>query len=392
MNLDDLLTRSARDVASDLTVPPAPDPPSLGARAVFLRRRRRMGVTAMAVAAALVGVAVLVPAMSARRAGNEPADEPPPDRLGNVPAWPDAEGNLHIGDDVIEMGAQGVRFALTARGVVWAETGWGETEWGMPQPAAGTETLAHLYWQSLDGERVELTSETTRSFATDPLGDLVVWVTQDDQLVIYDVREERVVDSRPVSGLESIAPVIFVDDDEIVYEADGDVWALDIQTGEAQQMPGVSADDLLDHGPNGSVVAVSTLRDGPSKGWSNGRSLAQLEFRGPSGTVRAEPDRLFREGRLSPDGHWFVTSTGYEAGLRTVVLDTTTGRQVPLDLPDRSRGARPDPWGWSGADVLMLGLAEKAFENDWARESVWACPLADRTCELLPDALSVYPW
>ena len=102
--------------------------------------------------------------------------------------------------------------------------------------------------------------------------------------------------------------MLFVDDDEVVYEAAGNVWALDIHAGEARQMLGVSADDLLDHGPNGSVVAVSRQRDGRT----GARSLAQLEFRGPSGTVRAERDRLFLEGRLSPDGRWFVTSTGYE--------------------------------------------------------------------------------
>ncbi len=185
MNLDDLLTRSARDIASDLPLPQAPDPQALGARAVSVRRRRRMGVTAMATAAALVGVAVLVPAMSARRSA-EPVDEPPPERLENVPAWADAEGNLHIGDDVIETGTEGHPFALTARGVAWMET---ETP--------------HLYWQSLDGERVELTSEGTQLFTSDPLGDLVVWVTHDYQMVTYDVAEKRVVDSRHVPGSEA---------------------------------------------------------------------------------------------------------------------------------------------------------------------------------------------
>ena len=184
VNLDDLLTRSARDIASDLAVPPAPDPQALGAHAVSLRRRRRMGGAAVATVAALVGVAILVPAMSARLSSEEPVDEPPPDRLGNVPAWADAEGKLHIGDDVIEVGTEGVRFALTARGVVWT----------------GTETPPHLFWQSLDGEPVELTSEATQLFTTDPLGDLVVWVTLDGQMVTYDVAEQRVVDSRPVLG------------------------------------------------------------------------------------------------------------------------------------------------------------------------------------------------
>ena len=153
-------------------------------------------------------------------------------------------------------------------------------------------------------------------------------------------------------------------------------------------MPGVTADDLLDHGPNGSVVAVSRQRDGRS----GSRSLAQLEFRGPSGTVPAERDRLFREGRLSPDGRWFVTSTGYEAGLRPVVLDTTTGRQAPLDLPDKMRGGYYHPWGWSGADVLMLGLYDEEPTQGGLTERVWACRLADGTCERLPDAVPGYPW
>ena len=37
-------------------------------------------------------------------------------------------------------------------------------------------------------------------------------------------------------GLES--PVLFVGDDEVVYEAAGSVWTLDVQAGEASQMLG----------------------------------------------------------------------------------------------------------------------------------------------------------
>ena len=149
----------------------------------------------------------------------------------------------------------------------------------------------------------------------------------------------------------------------------------------------MTADDLLDHGPNGSVVAVSSARDGPS----GALSLGQLEFRGSSGTVRAEGSQLFREGRLSPDGRWFVTSTGYKTGLRTVLLDTATGRRVPLDLPDAMRGGRYRPVGMERRRRTDAGVVHEETQDGGLVEEVWACRPADGTCERVPDAVLFYP-
>jgi hypothetical protein len=189
-----------------------------------------------------------------------------------------------------------------------------------------------------------------------------------------------------VSPVGTTLPVLLVDDDLVVYETGKQVWRLDPAAGTTTRMPGVSASDLLDAGPTVSVVAETDLRDR-----SGARSLAQLAFRTATGTVRAEPGRLFQEGRLSPDGRWFVTSTGYEAGLRTVVLDTSTGRQVHLDLPDRLRGPYPEPWGWAGANVLMVGLLPGNGQRGHLDH--WACRPTLGHCESLPrTARDVYPW
>lgn len=379
MNLDEVLARSARVVAANLPVPRAPDPQLLGERTQSLRRRRLMGAAAMAAVAVLVGV-VVVPVLTADRS-DPPAQDPPPDRLGTVTAWVDAQGNLHVGEERIDVG-EGSRFALTARGVVWS----------------GTAGRSRLYWQSLDGEPVELTTEPWLFFTSDPLGDHVAWVTRASEVVVYDVAQHREVRRQRVSEFGSggvdypMTPVaeslvLHVDDDRVVYEAGGSTWTLDISTGSVTRLSGVSASDLLDHGPLGSVVAVSSVRDRST----GADSLGQLEFRGQAGTVRAKSPRLFREGRLSATGRWFVTSTGYEAGLRAVVLDTLTGKLVPLDIPDRPRGAYYGPWGWSG-DVLMLGLYRKADGDGGRVEEVWACRPPDAPCERLPDALPIYPW
>ena len=74
-----------------------------------------------------------------------------------------------------------------------------------------------------------------------------------------------------------------------------------------------------------------------------------------------------------------------------MVLDTTTGRQVPVDFPDKMRGGRYSPWGWSGTDVLMLGLYDEKSKDGGLKERVWACRLADGTCERVPDAALSYP-
>lgn len=385
MNVDELLAMSAHRVASDVPLPPAPDPTTLGARALSHRRRRRGGLAAAAAVAAVVAAVVLVPALGDRRSDAEPVEPPTPPRLGNVPAWVDREGDIHVGQHELDLPDDSLpRFSLTERGVVWL----------------GSSADAALSWQGTGGEPVELTTDPPLFFTADPLGDLVVWVTSEHQMVTYDVTEQRVIDQRSVLGMltrdevnpiGTFLPVLYVDDQRVVFEGSDDVWTLDLTAGTTRRLPDVSASDLLDYDPAVSVVAVTDLRDRGAGGPGGPRSLAQLEFRTATGSVRAETGRLFQEGRLSPDGRWFVTSTGYEAGLRTVVLDTSTGKPVPLDLPEEFRGPYPDPWGWSGTDVLMVGVLDRTDAED--SEDPWTCRPALKSCDLLPaSADNVYPW
>lgn len=386
MNVEELLALTAHRVASDVTPPPAPDPARLGAHAVSLRRRRRMGAAAAATVATVVAAAIVVSALGDRPSDAEPVEPPTSPRLGNVPAWVDLEGDIHVGEHELDLpepparsepltGEGMPKFSVTERGVVWRDA----------------SEDAPLYWQAPNGEPVELTAHAPLFFTADPLGDLVVWVTMEHEMVTYDVAQHRVIDSRSVpagddwNSIGTTLPVLFVGDDRVVYETGEEVWTLDLAEGTTTRIPGMSASDLLDYGPAVSVVAVTELRDGVG----GSRSLAQLAFRTATGTVQADPGRLFQEGRLSPDGRWFVTSTGYEAGLRTVVLDTSTGKQVPLDLPDRYRGPYPDPWGWAGADVLNVGLLRRNGDV----EDRWMCRPALGTCDLLPRAAPyAYPW
>lgn len=383
MNVEELLAQSSHRLASGLTPPPAPDAGRLGAVAVAQRRRRRVGAAAAATVAAVVAVAALVPVLGGRDTDAGPVDGPPHSRLGNVPAWMDRQGDVHVGEHELDLTVLGdtgpgfdffaPRFALTERGVVWRV--------GQEGP---------LYWRPLAGEPVELTDQSPRYYTADPLGALVVWVTAAHEMVAYDVAERSVVDSRPLpaklTDYDGLPPVLFVGGDQVVYEQGEDVWTWDLTTKTASRMPGVAASDVLDYGRAVSVVATNDLRD---RGVSGAvQSLAQIEFRTEAGTVQAVPGRLFKEGRLSPDGRWFITSTGYEAGLRPVMLDTSTGQQVPLDLPNRMRGAYADPWGWAGTDVLIIALIAPGGEG----EEVWTCQPTVGLCELLPRApFKAYP-
>lgn len=403
MNVEDLLSRSARSVASQVSPPPAPDPIDLAAQAVSRRRRQRLGAAAAASAAVVAAAAILAWTPSGQRA-SEPVDQPRLEPLGNVPAWVDGAGDVHTGSRMLDLpdlpalpdtqyGQQHAdvwtrKFALTRTGVVWRDA-------SLPWPGGFRGPVLHpdsepspLYWQGLGRPPVELGEDDATFFTADPLGDTVAWVTAERQMVTYDVGEGRELDSRPLDDSTDLAspPVLYVDHEQVVYRSDGAVWRLDLGERTATRVVGDSEDDdVLDYTPDVTVVAGPLLSGG-----GGARALAQLQFRTATRTVPAGPGRLFREGRLSPDGRWFVTSTGYESGLRTVVVDTTTGEQVRLDLPDRGRGSYPDPWGWAGQDVLVIELLPRDGHDGG---NSWACRPTDGSCEPLPEpAAGAYPW
>ncbi len=381
VNVDELLTQSAHRVAAEVLPPSAPSARELCARA-RTRRRRRIGTAAVATAAAVIAAAALAPALRGQP-DEEKVDDTRP-RLGSVPAWMDSVGDIHVGDDVLDLPAfplnpsWGVTypepsFALTARGVVWPARAWN----------------GPLYWQPLDGEPVPLTEETPLSYTADPLGDHVVWITNGGDIVTYDVGERRTTDTSTIQGPlddKTSGPILFVSDDRVVYEAGGAVWVLDLTAKSTSRMPDVTSSDLLDYGNGVSVVATSQP---PNRGAPGAHNLTDVEFRTDAGPAQAETGPLLRGGRLSPDGKWFVTSTGYELGPRPVVLDTRTGEQVPIDLPERMIGAYAAPWGWAGADVLLISL--KLPDSGYGL--LWTCQPAIGACErLLSDApLDAHP-
>jgi RNA polymerase sigma-70 factor (sigma-E family) len=380
-SVEELVSQSAHRVAAEVLPPSAPSAAELRARA-RARRRRRAGAAAVATAAAVIAAVTLVPTLR-----GQPDDEKVDDirpLLGSVPAWMDSVGDIHVGDDVIDLPAfplnpsWGVSypepsFALTATGVVWPARAWN----------------GPLYWQPLDGQPIPLNDETPISFTADPRGDHVVWITKGHDIVTYDVGQRRTVDTSPVRGTmadDSPRPILFVSEDRVVYEAGGAVWILDLTTKRTTRMPDVTSSGLLDYGNGVSVVATSHP---PNRRAAGARSLTDIEFRTDAGPVQAESGPLLRGGRLSPDGRWFVTSTGYQPGPRPVVLDTRTGEQVPIDLPERMIGAYAAPWGWAGADVLLISL--KLPDSGYGL--LWTCQPAIGACErLLSDApLDAHP-
>lgn len=383
MSLERLLTSSARRITVSVESPPAPSAARLGEMAIRRRRQRRT-VVAAAAGVATIAVLAAAPTLTGSPDGGPTTPLHPPE-LGDVAAWLDADGDVHVGADVLDLpdpsvdrgGAIGYpaeSFALTSRGIVWPSRSFN----------------GPLYWQPLDGEPVALTETAPRHFAADSTGDRVVWITRSRDIVTYDVTERRTIDTTPVRGtLPSSSPILDVDDDRVVYETDEAVRVVDPVAGSTSRLPGVTADDLLDVADGTMAVATSRLADRQLD--PPVRSLTSIEFRSEGGVVEAVPGRLFREGRLSPDGTWFVTSTGYESGLRTVVLDTTTGEEVPLDLPDRMRGPYGNPWGWTGGGVVMIALIGPTGAADDLE--LWSCRPATGRCQQVLDdsAMNAHP-
>jgi hypothetical protein len=376
VNVEDLLTRTAHQLTSVAEPPRPPDPHELASRALAVRRRRRIGGAVTAVVTVVAAAAVLVPAVLGRPDADAPPVDRLPDPLPDAPAWVDVDGDLHVGEHELDLpvadlpGDPFVRFALTRTGVAWQD---------------GSAT--GLSWQPLDGPAIELSAAPVAFFTADRLGDRVVWLTRDEMLVTYDVGERREVGriSEPrlaeAHVIGTALPVLHVDDQHVVYEVGDAVWSLDLQAFTRTRLD-ISAAELLDLDSSVTVVGASPVRDrrgGPD-------SLAQLEMRTDDGRVLAEQSRLFREGRLSPGGRWYVTSTGYESGLRTVVVDTRTGATVPLDLPERMRGAYNDPWSWSGPATLVVSL----YGPDRRHENLWTCRVDLGSCQALPEDAQVY--
>ena len=100
MNLEELLIRSAHDLAAEVS-PPEPDPLALGSQAVA-RRRRRRAITTGAAAAALVIAAVVVPEIAAQRSSPGPLEPPRPLPVPDAPAWV-SDGQVHLGDKVLQV-------------------------------------------------------------------------------------------------------------------------------------------------------------------------------------------------------------------------------------------------------------------------------------------------
>ena len=93
--------RAARSIPGDAAAGAGPGQPRRG-QAVSRCRGRRLAAAAIASAAVTAAAAVLVWAPAGQRA-SDPVDDPPLEPLGDVPAWVDQAGDVHIGERVLDL-------------------------------------------------------------------------------------------------------------------------------------------------------------------------------------------------------------------------------------------------------------------------------------------------
>lgn len=385
MNLDDILTRSAHEVASQARVPVMPDPMKLRDRALHARRRRR--AAAVAAVAAAVAAALTVPSLTSRSA--EPATPPVP---AQAPAWADSEGVLHIGTDLeIETGVEVRAFTTTRDGVAWT---------------SAKEDGA--WWRPFDGEPVQVTSDHVDVLSGDPDSDVLVWVNSSDEgepawmagtdVVAYDVgaRTEIARTYFPVRGRqfasrtirESAQLLVVLDSRTMLRIGNKSVWWSYLES-----RPFGADLDLGTLDTTESWMAVTYGDEGFDfeRRRTGATQLTRVAFsNGFSRFVHSRGPRVYdAAATFSPDGRYFLGATSDDGGPVPVLFDVTSGRRLPLGLPESAHAAAFGAWGWGLGHTLMIDLTNEAADaND---SGWWTCEASTGECERFVEDVAKLP-
>jgi hypothetical protein len=377
MNIDELLSRAAEDVASRVaSAPPATAAIRLGAHR--LRRRRVVGV-GVAVACVLSGIAVVIP-HTGQEGGPSPTHPvPPPDLHGAV--WADISG-IHIGDALITSpdappwrgNPEISRLTLVRDGVVY--TRWSQSaEPCEPQTVFVRDDAGH-------------TRLLGRDVLTSPIGDRlsnhVAWFEKDRDLVVMDastgVEVARVDDVLPRMGRYCWNPIRSVSDSTVTLASAGGVFAFDWAAGTKP----IREEPLHGEALIARWFDVDAIGNETGEFDESGTPLVMLRFV-KDGDAAEVAGPVTSRGTFSPDGRYYVTSTRDVNG-RLVVLDPRTGEPLAMDL-----GADyfVTDWGWGVGDTLLVGFREQREDFIGPGPSPWrlaVCDVSEGSCGFVVDA------
>ena len=379
MNIEQLLSKAAHDVAARADLTPPPEVAELRRRAHDTRRRQVTG--AGVVAAALVAGIVLGTAGTSDDSGPGPADNPPGRPQLDGAVWVDDDG-LHVG------GGSGVPPDATEWRGTWSVSGLTLVEggvvyglWPVDAPVGPCETF-DVYFRETAGPTLMLSQAALTPPVGDRLGSFVAWFERDRDLVVVDTTTGEEV-ARADDALRLLDPfcdnrVLSVTDSSVTYLSSGLAYTFDWTTDSRPVRSDLERGALVDRTPGLDAIAVEAA---PADG--TGESLVRIRFESPRG-VTATSDWVSSWASFSPDGRYFVTSDDSVNG-RLVVLDTWTGEPMAMSLaPDHF----VTEYGWGVGDTLLVGFRTERADPLGPGPAPWrlaVCDVSAGDCAFVTD-------
>ncbi|MET1058568.1 MAG: hypothetical protein ABWX84_03165 [Nocardioides sp.] len=369
MNIEELVRRSADEVASNL-LPPDTDPATIRTAARRTSRRR------FAAAGAVLAVGLLVASLLVNQHRDDdpgpspvPTPSPVPFQVDNAPVWGDVDG-IHVGDDhhPLPAGLELRVLAPLANGVVFGDS------------------VGQVWFQPDSGDAVQIGRYEPRMLAGGE-GTLAAWMERVGgslELVVFDtaVREE-VARSRARGGnlapdgilngdrVANPGPFFHVGGGLVIYGSQSSSWAYDI----AKQVHRELDRDLpygqpVDHAPGISAqLNVSLEWDAPN--FFSRTVTFWVVHEGPlSSAVGVEPSGAFNHA-----GTRFAAVVDVAGGRHhVVVVDVGTGR-VRVLTPDTRLSTL---MSWGRGDELMVQQFPVSGER--GKDRLLACAVSRATC------------
>ena len=379
MNIDELLSKAAEDVAARADLIPPPDLAEVRRRAHSIRRRQVTGV-GVATAAVIAGI-VLGAAGPGHDSGPKPAD--------NTPGRPQLEGAVWVDDDGLHIGhragdppdATEWRGTWTVSGLTLVEDGVVYGLWPVDAPVGPCETF-DVYFRETSGQTHLLSQDALTPPVGDRRGSHVAWFERDRDLVVVDTSTGEEV-ARADDALRLLDPfcdnrVLHVDDSSVTYLSTGRAYTFDWTKDARPVRSDLERGALLDRAADLDAIAVETA---PADG--TGESLARIRFESPRGTTGVS-GWVSSWGSFSPDGRYFVTSDDSING-RLVVLDTQTAKPIPMSLAADYFVADQ---GWGIGDTLLVGFRTDREDPLGPGPAPWrltVCDVSAEECALVPD-------
>jgi hypothetical protein len=377
MNIDELLSKAAEDVAARADLTPPPDVAEVRRRARDVRRRQVAGA-GVATAAVVAGV-MLGTAGPGDDSAPEPVDAPPGRAQLEGAVWVDDDG-LHVGDRAGDPpDATEWRGTWTVSGLTLVEGGVVYGLLPVGAPVGPCETF-DVYFRETSGQTHLLSQDALTPPVGDPLGSHVAWFERDRDLVVVDTStgEETARAEDALHLLDSFCDnrTLSVNDSSVTYLSSGLAYTFDWTRDSQPVRSDLDRGALVDRMDDLDAVAVETR---PSDG--AGENLVRIRFDSPRGATGVS-GWVSSWGSFSPDSRYFVTADDNE---RLVVLDTQTAEPIPMSLAaDYFVADR----GWGIGDTMLVGFRTEREDPFGPGPAPWrlaVCDVSEGECAFVSD-------